>query len=115
MNSSKSPSGTFGLCSVLPQAFKTCLGHSEHHSEACLAIHHSFVCFLGFCKRQRFDDWTDIWEYAGIKRVLSLGSCSGETANNCPPAKDQGYAVDWDGITWAPDNRKFAPSFKAGK
>src|ERR1700730_4641628 len=72
MNSSKSPSGTFGLCSVLPQAFKTCLGHSEHDSKACLAIDHSFVCFLGFCKRKCFDHWTDICEYAEIKRVLSL-------------------------------------------
>src|ERR1700723_3024521 len=99
MNSSKSPSGTFGLCSVLPQALKTCLGHSEHHSEACLAIHHSFVCFLGFCKRKCFDHWTDICEYAEVKRVLSLNGSSGETADNGPSAEDERYAVDWDSTT----------------
>src|SRR6202030_154455 len=99
MNSSKSPSGTFGLCSVLPQAFKTCLGHSEHDSEACLAIHHSFVCFLGFCKRKCFDHWTDTCEYAEIKRVLSLDRSSGETADNHTSAEVDQDAVDCDGLT----------------
>ena len=50
--------------------------------EVCLAIHHSFVCFLGFGKRKCFDHWTDIGEYAEIKRVLSFDRSSGETADN---------------------------------
>src|SRR6202451_1977688 len=63
-------------------AFLTRLLHSEHHSEACLAIHHSFVCFLGFCKRKCFDHWTDSCEYAEIKRVLSLDRSFGESAHH---------------------------------
>jgi hypothetical protein len=58
------------------------LGHGENHPEARAAGHHPFVCFLGFCQRERFDHWTDIREHAEIKGVLSLDGSSGETANN---------------------------------
>src|SRR5271163_1892635 len=56
--------------------------HSENHSKACLAIHHSLVGLLGFYQRERFDHWTDIREHAEIKGVLGLDGSSCEAANN---------------------------------